>query len=577
MSFFSEPTFVRNASLADAASAAAMAVLDINGDGRLDVIYAGNAGQGYQKSQIEILMGTKNGGFKSGGSLFEGTLPERIAPHRVVLEDFNGDGKLDVFFGCYGADDELQLGEQQLLLLSTGKKLMVAPSGSIPTDTSTAHGLSSGDIDGDGDIDIYVAVNGGNGEERRPYFLINDGTGHFTKASDLVPPQFGSEAPGVWPSAELADFNNDGYADLWLGANHNYEPSPVLANDGTGHFVDKGGPRTHVDQDIYAVFVDSFDIDGDGLVDVVQAEGDGSDGGTRNLTIYSNKGDFQFVDETSTRVFGFGRTKNVDWHGINDVQFFDYNGDGAKDILIEYNYDDFRILLNNGDGVFFLPKDGLVPNRGGQVVGGDFNQDGHPDLMGFIGGGPVEIYQWTWTHKPTYPLVGSSKKDVLFGDAKGNAMDGKAGNDAIRSGAGKDKVNGGDGNDMLDGGSGKDSLYGGLGKDKLIGGVAADKFVFSVKAGAANADKIFDFGDGSDRIVLDHESFKGLKTGALSDAKFYAAPGATAAHDKSDRVVYDETTGRLYFDDDGPGGHVALLVATLASHASLSADDFIIV
>jgi hypothetical protein len=68
-----------------------------------------------------------------------------------------------------------------------------------------------------------------------------------------------------------------------------------------------------------------------------------------------------------------------------------------------------------------------------------------------------------------------------------------------------------------------------------------------------------------------------LKTGALSDAKFYAAPGATAAHDKSDRVVYDETTGRLYFDDDGPGGHVALLVATLASHASLSADDFIIV
>ncbi|MEO7223968.1 MAG: FG-GAP-like repeat-containing protein, partial [Devosia sp.] len=263
---------------------------------------------------------------------------------------------------------------------------------------------------------------------------------------------------------------------------------------------------------------------------------------------------------------------------LNQIHLGDFNGDGAVDLLVEPNGDDYQVMLNNGDGVFFAPKDSLTEpfNGGGHIEVGDYNHDGRDDLLVFDNDNS-DAYLLAWKNKPTYPLTGSSTKDKLFGDAKGNTMDGKAANDAIRSGAGKDKVKGSDGNDMVDAGSGKDTLDGGLGTDTLIGGAGADKFVFATKPAAGNADKIKDFAHGADKIVLDHYVFQGLKAGTLPEAKFFAAAGAVASQDGKDRVIYNETTGKLYFDGDGAGGHAAVLIATLTNKPLLDANDFAIV
>ena len=57
------------------------------------------------------------------------------------------------------------------------------------------------------------------------------------------------------------------------------------------------------------------------------------------------------------------------------------------------------------------------------------------------------------------------------------------------------------------------------------------------------------------------------------DARFYSAAGATAAHDADDRIIYNSTTGDLYYDWDGAGGNAAQPLATLKGHPTLTAAD----
>lgn len=64
----------------------------------------------------------------------------------------------------------------------------------------------------------------------------------------------------------------------------------------------------------------------------------------------------------------------------------------------------------------------------------------------------------------------------------------------------------------------------------------------------------------------------------VNAASSYAAPGATAAHDPTDRIVYNKTTGALYFDKEGIGGAPPVEFAVLTTHpASLNFDDFVMI
>jgi Ca2+-binding RTX toxin-like protein len=151
--------------------------------------------------------------------------------------------------------------------------------------------------------------------------------------------------------------------------------------------------------------------------------------------------------------------------------------------------------------------------------------------------------------------------------------------DTILGGDGADTIFGNAGRDTISGGLGQDKIYGGLGADVLTGGGNNDFFIFNTALSTANIDRITDFSRPSlDKIHLDNAVMSALGgAGALAAAKFYAAPHATHGHDASDRVVYDTSTGALYYDKNGSAAGGVTEIAVLTGHPTLFSSDFLIV
>lgn len=121
----------------------------------------------------------------------------------------------------------------------------------------------------------------------------------------------------------------------------------------------------------------------------------------------------------------------------------------------------------------------------------------------------------------------------------------------------------------------QDKLNGKGGSDKLIGGASADTFIFDTKLGAGNIDQIDDFDVRQDKIWLDDDVFTKVgKVGHLAASAFWTG---TTAHDKDDRIVYDQNTGKLFYDGDGKGGAAAVHFATLHMGLALTAGHFDII
>jgi serralysin len=142
-------------------------------------------------------------------------------------------------------------------------------------------------------------------------------------------------------------------------------------------------------------------------------------------------------------------------------------------------------------------------------------------------------------------------------------------------GGGSDRLTGNTIANTLKGGGGNDTLNGMTGNDILLGGAGADSFVFSTNLSTANVDRLTDFNPVSDTIYLENGIFRALtKTGALAAGYFHTGP---AAHDTSDRVIYDKTSGTLFYDADGTGAAAAAKFALLPKGLALGASDFLVI
>ncbi|HEY6897347.1 MAG TPA: calcium-binding protein, partial [Rhodocyclaceae bacterium] len=162
------------------------------------------------------------------------------------------------------------------------------------------------------------------------------------------------------------------------------------------------------------------------------------------------------------------------------------------------------------------------------------------------------------------------------GNGDANSITGGSGNDTLNGLAGNDVLIGGAGNDILSGGNDNDTLIGGSGNDTMTGGAGSDLFVFDTLPPAA--DKIVDFAVGSDKVVLDDAIFTALSWNgtALSDGQFETVTGsAMDATQAGSRLIYNSTTGALYYDEDGSGtAFSSKLIVTLATHPlSFGAND----
>jgi len=230
--------------------------------------------------------------------------------------------------------------------------------------------------------------------------------------------------------------------------------------------------------------------------------------------------------------------------------------------------------------------------------------------------------------------TGNTLDNVLTGNSGKNTLTGGAGNDTLNGGAGTDTLIGGTGDDTyivdsttdtitelanegsdtvqssvtftlaslanienvtltgtsainatgnasantLIGNSGNNQINGGLGNDILTGGAGIDTFIFNSTLGANNIDTITDFSVLDDTINLENTGtglFTGITTtGTLAASAFWIG---SSANDASDRIIYDSTTGNLYYDADGTGATAQVKFASLAPSLALTNQDFFVI
>ena len=192
------------------------------------------------------------------------------------------------------------------------------------------------DVDNDGDEDLVLST------ATKPILFLNDGSGHFTPVEDGF--RFARPLQGVLTSISMADYDRDGFVDLYLcvysyffGAGEdkagtpapyydarNGPPGVLLRNDGHGRFVDATGDAgLDAGNDRYHFAAAWADYDGDGWPDLLVA----NDFGTKNL--YRNLG----VKDGKVRFEDVAVSAGVLDHGAGmSATFLDYDNDGLLDI-----------------------------------------------------------------------------------------------------------------------------------------------------------------------------------------------------------------------------------------------------
>lgn len=273
----------------------------------------------------------------------------------VASGDFNNDGYLDMFIpDGKGFPNLLYINNQNGVFLERAQSAGIA-------DTLEGLGAVCGDLDNDGDLDIYVA---NYFDENRLY--LNDGSANFIDVTAAA----GVGDLGPSTSVALTDYNNDAYLDIFVlnrsQAIDDY-PCRLYRNNTDGTFTDVTA-ETNTGFAGTSLGVGFFDMDNDGDSDFYVADEFGLDG------LYVNNGDGTFKD--------IAKEVNLPVSDGMGIDFYDYNNDGYLDIYIG-NFKPDYLLRNNGDRSFtdVAEEAGIVNDGIGWGVNFfDCDNDGDKDL-----------------------------------------------------------------------------------------------------------------------------------------------------------------------------------------------------
>ena len=330
----------------------AVAVADLNGDGKPDLVIA-------DKPHATVIAFPGNG---DGTFQIQPTFRVQPGPASVVLTDVNGDGIPDLVSADHYANTVS-------VLLGNGDGTFAAQQtfkvGNIP------QAVVVGDVNGDGIPDIVVANTGDNTVS----VLLGNGDGTFQDSAAYLPKH--TFAAGPAPDAlAVADVNGDGKMDL-IVADAGDGLVRVLLGSGGGAFLPPRAFATNAGSSLSAVAV--ADVNGDGKLDLIVAGSDGSKAARVSVLLGSGNGTFQ--DDPVSRA---RHTFAVDGGaGPDALAVADLNGDGKPDLIVtDAASNQVSVLLNSGGGLFGTAKvlSGDVGPKPVAVVAADFNGDGSPDL-----------------------------------------------------------------------------------------------------------------------------------------------------------------------------------------------------
>jgi Ca2+-binding RTX toxin-like protein len=264
-------------------------------------------------------------------------------------------------------------------------------------------------------------------------------------------------------------------------------------------------------------------------------------------------------NELNNIIIGYG----ADDHVIDGLDGNDYlAGGNGKDTLNGGNGNDY---LKGYDGV-----DVLNGGAGNDTLDGGVDTTSVDQFEGGTGDDAYGIYNsntviiensnegndTVWT-QVNYTLTVNIERMYLVGAITGT------GNNEDNTIYGHDSAShtiyGLGGNDIISGGIGSDNIWGGAGDDTFI-----------INSPYEGIDKINDFGDGNDRLLLSAAGF-GIAAGFLASAKFTTGTAATTV---DQRFIYDNASGDLFFDADGLGGSTQVKMAQLLSKPNLTSNNF---
>ncbi|EPX64970.1 hypothetical protein D187_000395 [Cystobacter fuscus DSM 2262] len=320
--------YMARASPATSSMLSALAVADLNGDGRLDVAVADGL-----NGTVNRLHGLPDGGFSTPLATVV-----RDNPAALAVGDLDDNPLPDLVVANAG-DDSITVLRQD----ATG-----APLRQTYFVDEVPNGVALADLNGDGRLDVVTA----NRISGTVTVLLNDGTGglgtirHIPAASGA-----NSVAPG--------DFNGDGRVDLAV-ANRGANSVIILRNDGSGGL-------THV-QRVFTLRqplnVKAGDLNKDGFLDLAVA----GTGGVQVLLGSASGFQAQAIQALGATAF--------------ELALADLNGDGRLDILAATRTSDFvSILAGRGDGTFERPTNHGVLDSPGSLAVADVDGDGALDLF----------------------------------------------------------------------------------------------------------------------------------------------------------------------------------------------------
>ncbi|MBC7985644.1 MAG: hypothetical protein H7X93_03100 [Sphingomonadaceae bacterium] len=410
-------------------------------------------------------------------------------------------------------------------------------------------------LNSSGDVDDVTIDNVGN-SQGGGLFGLQHGSGFFVDNSGLVS---GNQVSVT--NSTITDFQKTGA--LIIGADVNFSGNTVTGVGATGLTAQNGiqialSEGTLDDNVIsaigYTVPTGGTYFYSSGIIAYEPSGPLGFDGNT--ITGVGAAGEFAALDLSDVNGIEVGFTNNAISDATYGIFAYSYVG-GTTGLDANPDFSGTTFANIGETGIYFDPEEAVIApfttTTDFTVTGSDFD-----DLLAGSDGDDS--------------FAGSGGNDTLGGRDGNDTLAGGNGRDGIAGGADMDQLFGGADKDTLIGAGGDDTLTGGSGRDSLRGGTGDDRFVLD-STNPADAEIVEDFASGSDEIALDSDVF-GLPEGSLQPNKFVVGSNA---NDANDRLIYNDSNGKLFFDADGSGAGGQVLIATFEGAPTITASDFIVV